>query len=635
MIFPIPEPAQWAEPGPVPYSRWRRWLYAANLINTRPQWVEQWRAYMERQQRLAEDMARYQAEMDAYNELMAEYQAEGEHIAERLPYYLHKAQLSYKRTVSDRKREGMVHIKVEYCHVRQWSFDEHAFYFEIDPHNIPEGVMKKDFNDDVAATLSLNLTSTVTIEVNPPNHQQRPGLWIVVEHKAGRGLIPKYVDYAKMFEHLPKTAPPLLFPVGVGVNGKSYYADMDEMITVLIVGSRGAGKSNIINALLCTWLQRARPDQLRLFMTDLKGGLEFDDYDGLPHLGGDVDIKMRLDKDSDLEEVRLGQEICTEPYQVVPMLQYIEAEMDRRQRLLRGQARKISAYNKRRKNKLSYWVVVIDELATLTDSAQAKEAKSSLAELARKGRAVGIYLILATQIPDKSVLTRQIAGNMDCRIVGRMADGPSSGLSLGNGSWAATRLPLDQPGRMIWRWADMVTIQAPLISEFTIKQITRAARTGAQAVDTEATAQAEEIFIYALEALGGLCTTRELYAHFRNHIAKHRITTLLKQWEVTETAGELKPTITLGDDHYYLLPSVRTPDGSTGRQLIDVTAFDQHKADYLPAIRAKAVSRDPSLTETPETVEGETPKTPKTATAPQIYSLHNVEAKEPVSLVAN
>ena len=610
MIFPIPDPAQWTDPGPVPYSRWKRWLYR-DKVPTRPQWIDQWRAYLETQQRIAEDQARYEAEVAAWNDLMAEYQTEGEHIADRLPYYLHKLNLSYKRTISDRRREGAVHIKVEYCKIRQWNFDEHAFYFEVDPHSLPEGVMKKDFNDDVAATLSLNLTSTVTIEINPPSHETRPGLWIVVEHKAGRGLIPKFVDYARMFSNMPKTAPPLLFPIGVGVNGKSYYADMDEMITVLIVGSRGAGKSNIINTILCTWLQRAGPELMRLFMTDLKGGLEFDDYDGLPHLGGDVAIKMRLGPDSDLEEVILGQEICTEPYQVVPMLKYIEAEMDRRQRLMRGQARKISAYNKRHKKKLSYWVIVIDELATLIDSNESKEAKSSLAELARKGRAVGIYLILATQIPDKSVLTRQIAGNMDCRIVGRMADGPSSGLSLGNGSWAATRLPLDQPGRMIWRWADMVTIQAPLISEFTIKQITRSARAGGQLVDTEAAAQAETLFTYALGQLGGVCTTRELYAHFRNTIAKHKITSILKQWEVKEENGSLTPVITLGDDHYYLLPSNRTASGSTGRQLIDVADFDHYSTEYLPIIRDKAVSRVPRPTNQAETVGGDTSKTPQ------------------------
>lgn len=612
MLFPIPDPNRWTDPGPVPVSRWTRLLYRGDMVSASPAWLEQYRAWYNRLAREQEEADRAAAARANYEAMMAEYAVEGEHLKERLPVYLHKLGLSYRRTVQDRKTDRY-YERVDYCRVANWHFDEFAFHFRIDTDDLPFGVSIPDFFEDkVTVTLTVNFNAAVKIEKDV-GAEDRAGLWVVVEHRAGRGIVPKFVDYSKMYKKMPATAPPLTFPVGVGANGKSYYADMDQVVTVLVVGSRGAGKSNTINTILGTWLQRNGPDKLRLFLTDLKGGLEFDDYSGVPHLGGDVELRMRLHEDGELEDVVLGKNVLTEPYQVIPVLKYLEKEMERRQAIMRGKARKISAYNKRRKpaDRLSHWVLVVDELATLMDSNYSKEAKSSLGELARKGRAVGIYLILATQIPDKSVLHRQVAGNMDCRIVGRLADGASSALSLGDGSWDATRLPLDLPGRMIWRWSEKTVIQAPFINEMTIRQIIRAAKNVETVVDPEETAIAEELFTYALEFLGGSCTRDELYQQFKGTIAKYKITKILLDWEVRKDGnGQWGPAISLGEDKYYLLPQQIDNDGRIPRKLIDVTEFKPEMAE-TPLYTAQR----PSPAKNGKTVRHRNGKTPETVPA--------------------
>jgi hypothetical protein len=617
MLFWIPDNTFWRDPGEFPYAAAPRWLYrllaGQDFFDAPPAWITQYQRRAARLQRQQEEYDLYLQKLANYEAALAEYQDQGEEMAERLPYYLHNLRLSHWRRFQEKKEERY-RDHVDYCVVEEWYFDEMAYFFWINTwDDFPYGITIKQFQEpEIADTLSVNFGSQVTVEVNARNHE-RPGLWIVVEHKAGRGLVPAWVNYTDMIKAIPKTAPPLVYPVGVGAHNKALFYDMDEIFTVLVVGQKGSGKSVFINSTLCTWLQRATPQDVRLFLTDLKGGVELYDYNGIPHLGGDVDHKMRLKKDGEPEMVRLGQQILEEPYQVVPVLKYMELEMSRRQQILkRSRVRKVSAYNKRHREKpLSRWVLVVDELATLADSEHRKEAYTSLAELVRKGRAAGIYCILATQVPDKTVLTRQIAGNMDFRLVGYLSDGPSSGIALGDGSYDATRLPPEVRGRRVCRWNKKEVVQAPFISDMTISRIVGAVKHGQQASadDAEEAALAQEIFTYALDELGGMCDNRELFAHFRNRIPKHKIHSILKAWEVSETPDGLWPIITLDDDEYYLLPSVKNGNrGQLPRQLMDTADFDQERENWLKIIRSR-VSQVPSPKDSPQTVEGRNGKT--------------------------
>lgn len=600
MLFLIPDPATWTDPGPAPYSRLWRLLTRRERYETRHGWIAVYERYLQRLEREREAWELYQKQMANYEAMMAEYERQGEEMAEQLPFYLHKLRLSHWRKVQEKKTER-VREHVDYCLVESWYFDEMAYFFKIDTYDLPHGLSIAHFREpEVADTLSVNFLSKTSVEVNARNHQ-RPGLWIVVEHQAGRGLVPTWVNYTDMAKAIPKTAPPLVFSAGVGAHNKALFYDLDEIYTVLIAGQKGSGKSQKINAILCTWLQRATPNEVRLFLTDLKGGLELYDYNGVPHLGGDIDLTMRAGEDEESEPVRLGQQVLEDPHEVPPVLNYMEQEMKRRQQLLKhSRARKISVYNKRHKKEpLSRWVLVIDELATLADSDYRKASYKTLAELIRKGRAVGIYAIIATQVPDKTVLTRQLAGNLDFRMVGYLADGASSGLALGDNSYDATRLPPDVRGRCICRWNHKEQVQSPYISDMTIARIVAAAKHGQQtsAQEAEDTSLAQEIFEYALNELGGFCDERELFKHFRNRIARSKLRSILKTWELSGNNGDLGPTITIEGDDYYLLPATLGGDGKSPRKLTDVIDYENQENPPVPPLR-----QEPGASDTPDWV---------------------------------
>ena len=69
---------------------------------------------------------------------------------------------------------------------------------------------------------------------------------------------------------------------------------------------------------------------------------------------------------------------------------------------------------------LPYIVVVLDELADLMMTVQS-EVEKPLTQLAQKGRAIGIHLIVATQRPSVNIITGLIKANFPTRIAFRVA----------------------------------------------------------------------------------------------------------------------------------------------------------------------------------------------------------------------
>lgn len=237
-------------------------------------------------------------------------------------------------------------------------------------------------------------------------------------------------------------------PVALGkdVYGKPMVADLAEMPHLLIAGATGAGKSVCMNSIIASLLYKFSPDELRLVMIDPKV-VELQMYNKLPHLVVPV---------------------VTDPKKVILALRWVVQEMEKRYKIFAQEnVKNVHAFNKRSHSKskpeaepelplfgggndrveagsegfavevdeeiavpreeeleipdkLSYIVVVIDELADLMLTAPA-DVENAIARITQMARAAGIHCIVATQRPSVKVITGVIKANIPSRIAFQVA----------------------------------------------------------------------------------------------------------------------------------------------------------------------------------------------------------------------
>ncbi|OPY14127.1 MAG: DNA translocase FtsK [Syntrophus sp. PtaB.Bin001] len=210
----------------------------------------------------------------------------------------------------------------------------------------------------------------------------------------------------------------LVLPIALGkdIVGIPMVADLTRMPHLLIAGTTGSGKSVSLNAMICSILLKAKPEEVKFLMIDPKR-LELSSYEGIPHLLHPVVVN---------------------PKKAAQVLKWAVEEMERRYQLIAAAGVKnIESFNKTvpaappqqpllgfssgdnnlpfTASKLPYIVIIIDELADLMMVAQ-KNVEDSLTRLAQMARAAGIHLMLATQRPSVDVITGLIKANFPTRI---------------------------------------------------------------------------------------------------------------------------------------------------------------------------------------------------------------------------
>ena len=228
----------------------------------------------------------------------------------------------------------------------------------------------------------------------------------------------------------------LKLPIALGVDivGSPVITDLIRMPHLLIAGTTGSGKSVCLNAMICSILFKAPPDEVKFLMIDPKR-LELSSYEGIPHLLHPVVVnpkKASMVLRWAVEEMERRYEAISElgckgidtynrliekrqggkGKKAMPAKEYVDEE--EMIGVEKDQAADLSA-NVADRHKLPYIVIVIDELADLMMVAQ-RNVEESLARLAQMARAAGIHLILATQRPSVDVITGVIKANFPTRI---------------------------------------------------------------------------------------------------------------------------------------------------------------------------------------------------------------------------
>lgn len=195
--------------------------------------------------------------------------------------------------------------------------------------------------------------------------------------------------------------------LGLDSIGRPLAVDLAAMPHCLIGGTTGSGKSVCVNTILASLLLSHSPRSLRLLLIDPKQ-VEFAPYDGLPHLIEPVVSDMSRAAES---------------------LRALTDEMEARYELLaESGSRNLAAYNQSHAP-LPYIVACVDELADLI-MLHGRTVEMPIVRIAQKARAVGIHLILATQRPDRNVVTGLIKSNMPTRIAFRVNSSTDSRIIL-------------------------------------------------------------------------------------------------------------------------------------------------------------------------------------------------------------
>lgn len=278
------------------------------------------------------------------------------------------------------------------------------------------------------------------------------GVWLVVHRLNTTDGLMDHLRYTQVMEYYPdEHTDALPVCVGVGYNRTLKWLNFRDFPHWLVAGYTGGGKSNLVNVIICTLITHHTPNEVRLVLVDLKGGLEFSHYEGLPHL---------------------ALPIVQTPSEVVHTIAQIEGEMERRFALMSSyRAKRIDYYNSRvpQGQRLPRIVLFFDEFASLAAQGEiTKRVDNSIMQLVNRGRAVGIHVVISTQDPRTEVLRGAIKTNLNVRITGRMPTSSASMTVLGRGD-AAELAPI--PGRMLLMISpEPEQIQTPHISDDDISQ---------------------------------------------------------------------------------------------------------------------------------------------------------------------
>jgi DNA segregation ATPase FtsK/SpoIIIE, S-DNA-T family len=207
------------------------------------------------------------------------------------------------------------------------------------------------------------------------------------------------------------------FPIGIGIEGDPVVADFADPNTchALVAGSTGSGKSEWLKALVASMLLRSPPDKVRIALIDPKI-LTFAGVEGSPYL---------------------WRPVATTLADAMRILRDAVAEMDARyQELARGGFVNLGERIKAGKTDLPFLVLIFDEFADLILAGREdkKEFEALVARIAGKGRAAGIHLVLATQRPDRAVVTGLIKANLPMKVCLKVANAVNA------------QIVLDEPG---------------------------------------------------------------------------------------------------------------------------------------------------------------------------------------------
>ena len=225
------------------------------------------------------------------------------------------------------------------------------------------------------------------------------------QRTGGASELPLGVQLAELATTVPQPGG-LSAAIGRRIDGDVAVDLVSDGPHAMVTGMTGVGKSELLVTWVAAIAATYAPEEVVFVLADFKGGTAFDALAALPHVTAVL-------TDLDDEGARRGVESLT-------------AELRRRERLLAGAGAKDISDPSVRMPRL---VIVVDEFAALLQEHPGLGAVFT--DIAARGRALGMHLILGTQRA-AGVIREALAANCPLRISLRVSDAADSRMVIGS-----------------------------------------------------------------------------------------------------------------------------------------------------------------------------------------------------------
>jgi len=190
--------------------------------------------------------------------------------------------------------------------------------------------------------------------------------------------------------------------LGEDLNGEVVMRNLSKMVSLLLVGSTGSGKSSLLRNIVIQLVANNDKHNLLLYLSDNKG--------------------VELAPLKDLMQTEVFTTSYDETIEMVKEL--VDIMNTRNQKMLEVGVANIAAYNKKvsKQEKLPYILLILEEWMTLVTMDEKDALQTPLVQLLSKSRSAGIHTMVVTQIANTTILPTKLRANLITKMVLRIAN---------------------------------------------------------------------------------------------------------------------------------------------------------------------------------------------------------------------
>lgn len=236
--------------------------------------------------------------------------------------------------------------------------------------------------------------------------------------------------------------------IGRDLNGKDVVEDLVQISNILVAGTTGTGKSNLLNTFIVDTIYNSNPEEVKIILIDTRI-INFQRFNNIPHLFIPA---------------------ITDPKKACEVMAWTLKEcMNRNELFAKNNAKNIEEYNETVQSKLPRIIVFIEDLCDLM-AYEKEDVEESLIEIVKISRKVGIHLIISTYRTSTEIITGRIKANIPTRLTFKLPSRVDSRTVIDK-SGAEKLLPYGDALFIKVEEREPRRIQAPYISDEEIEKI--------------------------------------------------------------------------------------------------------------------------------------------------------------------